>query len=509
MYILLTNKLHLCIYFKVQFIKMNLKLTFFFFLFYSLTTASAQNLSVAEAQKDILYFRKKMKDWHPGIGYYQSEEVYEKTLDSIAASITKPIHYLAFYRTLLPIQNAVQDGHFGIYHHKKFNLKKQKLLPFYPKKVDDRFFIWTDVTADSSLQRGTEILKINGQEIGTVFNLLTSKYRIGNDGPENYGANQQVQNNFPLFYAYWFGSKDTVLLTYKLNDTSQVMERKFPCHIPAIQRQILASRKTTKPNFYPNLSLRMVDSIPKTAILYVNSFSGIGKYDMFGIRFRKRTKKAFRMAKENGIENLIVDFRNNGGGAVSNCENLLRYLLKERFELMGSGVMKKKAARPYNGGFGIPTIPFLLSHRYDENGKVWRNKKHKRPRKKPKKTYHFDQNVYFLTNGGSFSGGAATPSLAHSRGIGTIVGEPTGGAYLGCFGGKYKYITLPNSKIRVRIPLKKINYSVENSKNIGVTLKPDYLIERTIDDVKNSNDVALKFVFELIEKANCEIINIK
>jgi hypothetical protein len=471
---------------------------FFFFLY--ITSVFSQNLSVAEAQKDIQYLRKKMKDWHPGIGYYQSEEVYEKTLDSIAASITKPIHYLAFYRSLLPIQNAVQDGHFGIYHHKKFNVKKQKLLPFYPKKVDDRFFVWTDVTADSSLQRGTEILKINGQEIGAVFNLLTSKYRFGNDGPENYGANQQVQNNFPLFYAYWFGSKDTVLLTYKLNDTSQVLEKKFPCYNSSIQSQILATR-SKKQKYRPNLTLEIIDSIPKTAILYVYSFSKMGKKGFGSRGFRKRTKAAFRKAEEAGIENLIIDFRNNGGGAVVSCENLLQYLLKEPFQFGQETTMKKRAMWPYSRGlFGLLRIDFLVHHRYDKTNKVWHNRKHKKNRRSPKKEFHFDKNVYFLTNGASFSGGSSAPSLAHSRGIGTIVGEPTGGGYWGCFGGRYKFITLPNSKIMARIPLKMMECSVDKSKNIGVALKPDFLVERTVDDVRNSRDVALKFVYELIKK---------
>jgi hypothetical protein len=461
---------------------------------------NAQTLSIIEAQQDLQYFRKKMNAWHPGIGYFQSSEVFDKKLDSIAANITQPIDYQQFYQNLLPIHKAVQDGHFGIYHTKKRKSKNLKLLPFFPKKADERFYVWIDITPDTLLPKGTEILQINGQSFGDVFNLLTSKFRIGNDGPENFGAEQQVQNNFTLFYSNWFGSRDSVELTYKLTDTSQIKTRKFACEIAEKQSKILSTRKTPKQRFHPNLSLEIVDSIPKTAVFYVSSFSGIGKFDIFGHRFRKKTKRAFRTVQERGIENLIIDFRNNGGGAVSNCEALLRYLLKERFDLVGGGTMKKGAMRPYNGLFGLPSISFLLMHRYDRKNKIWHNRKHKRPHQKPRKSYHFDKKAYFLTNGGSFSGGAATPSLARTHGVGIFVGEPTGGAFWGCFGGKYKYIRLPNSKIQVRIPLKKLDYAVEIAKNKGIVFKPDYLVTRNAADIRASRDAAMEFVFGLIKR---------
>jgi hypothetical protein len=470
-----------------------------FFLFISATFA--QNLSVAEAREDLQYFRKKMEAWCPSIGYYQPAQRFEKSLDSLVQNIIQPIDYQQFYQKILPIHNTLQDGHFGIYHKKKRSIKTLKLLPFYPKKADGKFWVWMDITPNASLPRGTELIRLNGQPFGELFDFLCTKFRIGNDGPEDYGATQQVQNNFVLFYSNWFGSQDSVELTYKLTDTSQVMTRKFACELDATLGNIMRTRKKSPQKSYPNMSLEIVDSLPKTAVLNVSSFSGIGKYDVFGIRFRKRAKKAFRIAQERGIENLIIDLRNNGGGAVSNCESLLRYLLKERFELVGAGTMKKRAIWPYSGGlFGLPSIWFFTAHRYDKNNKVWHNRKHKKPIKKPIKTYHYDKKVYFLTNGGCFSGGAATPALARSHGVGTFVGEPTGGAYLGCFGGRYKYIKLPNSKILVRIPLKQLDYAVDIAKSNGVVFKPDFLVARSGNDIKMSRDAVMEYVFGLIKQ---------
>jgi Peptidase family S41 len=467
-----------------------LLLPFLLFVF----SLNAQNLSVKEAQEDLQYFRKKMDAFCPSIGHYQPKEVYEKAIDSIESSITQPIHYLSFYRKLLPIKNTLQDGHFNIKHHKKFNTNKLNLLPFYPKKVEDRFFVWWDYTVDTLLPKGTEILKINGQEISPIFTLLCSKYRSSIDGPENFGVNQVVQNGFPYYYALWYGSRDSVVLTYKMNDTSQIINRKFACHNAYAQRRIYDSRPKSKDKYHPNLSLEIIDSIPKTAIFYVHSFK-MGKRS-----FREKTKLAFQTAKEKGIENLIIELRNNSGGYVSNCKTMLQYLIKEDFELMANGTIKKRGMWRYSRGlFRIPKVSFFRYNYYDKKNKIWSNRKHKTPQIKPKKTNHYDKNVYFLTNGGTFSAGVALPAIARSHNIGIIVGEPTGGAYLGCFAGKFKVITLPNSKIRVSIPLQKVEYDVLPSKNIGVTLKPTYLVERTIEDVRNNRDVAKAFVFSLIK----------
>jgi Peptidase family S41 len=470
-------------------------------LFFVNSCIFGQKLTVAEAQEDILFFRKKMAAWYPGIGYYQPREKYEKTLDSIAISITQPIDYQDFYQKLAPIRGVLQDGHFGINHRKNMPAKTGKYVPFFIRKAEEKYFISHDLTVDSSLRRGTEILKINGQSVAEIHQFLTKKYRDGNDGPTDIGAAARIQLSFAGYFADWFGQPDSIEMSFKTTDSSEVLNRKIACETLAARDNIFIKRYGKESKARPHLSFIVVDSIPNTAILTISTFSKTRKRDVLNLEFQRKIKKAFAEAEEKGIENLVIDLRNNGGGAVINCSRLLRYLIPKRFDVFNNGHLKRRAIWPYSwkvGPFGF--LFFFTEHRRDRENGGWRDRKHKKAGEKPRKKHHFDKNVYFLINGVSYSAAVSVPSIARSHDIGTFVGEATGGAYWGDFAARFQNIKLPNSKIRVRIPLKKIDHAVDLSKNKTILVEPDFPVERKIADVMAARDFMTPFVLDLIKK---------
>ena len=54
---------------------------------------------------------------------------------------------------------------------------------------------------------------------------------------------------------------------------------------------------------------------------------------------------------------------------------------------------------------------------------------------------------------GSFSATANLVAKLKSKERGAIIGEATGGGYFMDYGGFFQYVTLPNTKLRFRIPL--------------------------------------------------------
>jgi hypothetical protein len=469
-------------------------------LFFVIPPIFAQKLTVAEAQEDIRFFRKKMAAWYPGIGYYQPAEKYEKTLDSMAASITQSIDYQDFYRKFAPVRAVLQDGHFGINHRKNMPPKTGKYVPFFIRKAEGKYIVSHDLTADSSLRRGTEILKINGQPMAEIHQFLSKKYRDGDDGATDNGSLARVQLAFAGYFADWFGNPDSVEMTFKTTNSSIVVTRKMACETFADRDQFFEKRYGKESKARHNLSFIIVDSIPRTAILTISTFSKTGKRDFFNLGFQRKIKKAFSEADEKGIENLVIDLRNNGGGAVVNCSRLLRYLIHEPFNVFGGGHLKRRAIWPYSwkvGPFGF--LFFFTEHRRDREKGGWIDRKHKKMSNKPRKKHHFDKNVYFLINSISYSAAVSVPSIARSHGIGTFVGEPTGGAYWGDFAARFQNIKLPNSKIRVRIPLKKLDHAVDFSKNKTLLVEPDFPVERKIADVLAGRDFMTPFVLNLIK----------
>jgi C-terminal processing protease CtpA/Prc len=223
-------------------------------------------------------------------------------------------------------------------------------------------------------------------------------------------------------------------------------------------------------------------------------------FDPFQWSFKTRLKKAFRQIKATGVENLVVDLQDNGGGAVINSARLLQFWMPKPFTIMQSEHIKPAARAELISRWNpISALDFSLHYRRDgEGGFVSRAAVSRRYR--PFRRLAFRGSLYLLMNGSSFS--AATSVLAKTldAGQGTFVGEASGGAYWGDFAGQFKYVTLPHSRIQVRIPLKKLIHAVAESHANGFTIEPDFKVHRTHDDLMTNQNAALRETMMLIRR---------
>jgi len=62
------------------------------------------------------------------------------------------------------------------------------------------------------------------------------------------------------------------------------------------------------------------------------------------------------------------------------------------------------------------------------------------------------------------------------------------------------WVTLPNSKVRVKIPLVRHFLPVEPVIPLGRGVIPDYKVEQSITDLKNGVDTQMEFVFTLLKE---------
>lgn len=105
--------------------------------------------------------------------------------------------------------------------------------------------------------------------------------------------------------------------------------------------------------------------------------------------------------------------------------------------------------------------------------------------------------VLFLINGKSFSTTAEFCSIAKSNKRGKFIGEETGGGYYGNTSGERTTIVLPNSKIKINIPLDKYVMAVQKAKYKDRGIIPEYIIIPTIGDVIQNKDVQLNAALKL------------
>ncbi len=87
---------------------------------------------------------------------------------------------------------------------------------------------------------------------------------------------------------------------------------------------------------------------------------------------------------------------------------------------------------------------------------------------------HFRRAGMVLIDGGTFSTAAEFCSVLRSLGRATFVGEETGGAYEGNTSGSFAILTLPNTGIRILIPLIRYELAVEPARQRGRGVLPDH-----------------------------------
>ncbi len=462
-------------------------------------TASGQVLTDAQTRTDLTFLKRKLDLLHPGMGYYTPQARMEQLYDSLYNGLTGPMDYLTFFRHVSPLVAAIKDGHTNLSHRKNYIGKQTHFLPFYIRPVDGQYFISHNVSADTSLVRGTELLTINGRTVGDLHQELMSIDHSGSDGDNLTGRRQWSLVQFADYYAAWYGSSNTVTITYRLGGDTLVQKTCLPCPTLGAFRQTIRRRYGVELNQPANLSVNIVDTLTRTAVLRVASFMGLKKKDPFQWAFNKKLKLAFKHIRQQNVQNLIVDMQGNGGGVVLNSGRLLRYWMPKPFRIMEQEAMKKAArAELINRWNPLSALNFSLQYKTDKAGGFSNRLSHKRFQ--PRRKDAFTGNLYFLMNGASFSATTTVLAKTLDAGLGTFIGEASGSAYWGDFAGHFKTVTLPYSKLQVRIPLKKMTHAVVADRANGFTVEPDFAITRSYDDLMTNRDYVLAYAIRLIRE---------
>jgi C-terminal processing protease CtpA/Prc len=116
---------------------------------------------------------------------------------------------------------------------------------------------------------------------------------------------------------------------------------------------------------------------------------------------------------------------------------------------------------------------------------------------KPLKKNHFNGNVYVIIGGPTFSASSLFCNTIQGQQNVTLVGEETGGGHYGNSGLLIPHVTLPNTGIRVRIPLFRV-VQYNHGPKTGRGVMPDVYVPPTAYAVRRGIDLKMQKVNELI-----------
>ena len=219
--------------------------------------------------------------------------------------------------------------------------------------------------------------------------------------------------------------------------------------------------------------------------------------------YKQYLADTFEQLKDDRIENLIIDIRNNNGGADEMKDELLTYFdidsIKENSrEGRTRYTSFPESLKPFIRTWGNPWYFELEPEKTDGRYFVFK-KGATINRKNDRKENAFKGNVTWLI-------GPANASLAYYLAkdvrkykIGKLVGEETGGNVRGINGGQIIFLKLPNSEIELDFPVMG-DFTIATKPNNGVL--PDEVVEQTIEDIAEGKDTVLEWAIKdlLIDK---------
>ena len=484
-----------------------------FFLFIILLSGCAvsnNNYSPAkkypkqELQEDYILLKNILEAKHPSLYWYTSKDSMDMFFDKYNRAIEDSMTEQQFgWKVIAPLTDKIHCGHTSFGMSRAYNRwGSNRRLPSFPLFLrcwNDTMVITSNLNRkDSVLKRGVLITSVNGMR-NTELRQVLFQYMTedGNADNMNYA---RISSNFPYYHRNIFGLSKLYTVQY-LDSLGKEHTIKIPLFEPAKDsskrvrpaQPVKSTTPETKQQRLRNIRSLTIDSANNTAIILLNTFSNGG--------LRKFFRQSFRFIKNAGIDNVVLDLRSNGGGRINLSTLLTRYVTRAPFKVADTAFAVAKSLAPYSryikGNF-INNLGLLFLTKRKADGLYhfghWERKLYK-----PKKNNHFSGDLYVLTTGSTFSASSLFCNAVKGQPGIKLVGEETGGGWHGNNGILIPDITLPNTHLRVRLPLfRLVQYKHVPKDGHGVI--PDIYIGPNYEALVKGFDKKMQVVMEMIRR---------
>ncbi|UCG87366.1 MAG: hypothetical protein JSW71_02135 [Gemmatimonadota bacterium] len=452
-----------------------------------------------QLREDLAVLRSSLEEGHGGFYRYSSKAEMDLVFERAAQAISEPMTELEFYRLLAPIIASVNDGHTGLMGSRELENymgRQLVLLPFKLTFVGDRPYLHRNYSDRTDLVMGGELLGINGSAVDEIVPAVLAA--MPSDGRVETSKYRRLESTstFGDIYSRLFGITSHFELTYRSPDdgsvqsiaveglTAQELTRTFESRYAEVARAVQSQRP---------VEFTFNDGIP---VLTVRTF-GARTISNAGIDYPAFLQRTFEELADRGAQSLIIDVRNNGGGSDEYGKLLAAYLIDDTFDYYRHLEVNRDSfaflEHTNMSNSDLPRDRFRANERgrYDFIG---------HPNLGPQQPLapNFGGDVYILINGGSFSATGEFTSVVHHHQRATFVGEECGAGYYGNTSGMMVMLELPNSGLRVRVPLVRYTMAVSGYEPLDRGLIPEHQVEPTIEDILADRDTVLEYALELI-----------
>jgi len=437
----------------------------------------------AELQQDFRLLRGALEEAHPGLHLYISARELDRAFEDAQAALTRPMTAREFHSLVAPVVTLIRDGHTGVEmsadHDAWSDSQPVAFLPFSLWLEGDVLYVVRNGSNDPSIQPGDRLLEVNGVPVEKL--IATARGLVSTDGFNETG--QDFHLNFGALKraaAENFDIQPPFTVTFQRADG-----RRFATTVVKSQ--------TPPPGMGPPPA-RPVHSFEVleggVGLLTINGFS----YD------DELHLPMFKQLAERNVQHLILDLRGNSGGNGALAVELMRFLVDKPFRLVGDSWAKlRHPERPsFARHLDRRTTRQLLENNRFRSGEFGRYRFDNGALgvKQPRDRYVYRGALYVLTSGRTFSSASLfVASLKAQRKV-IVIGQETGGAEAGFCAGINQKVTLPNTGLRLKLPLFRM-MSASTAPDQGRGVMPDHKILRHWQDQLSGKDLELARALDL------------
>jgi hypothetical protein len=413
-------------------------------------TAVGAEISAEGAREDLELAISAVEAALPNIHWRQTPRQWATAKAAARGRVASVTDGESLWRILRPLVGQIGEGHLGVQLSDAMS-QRYRDAPRFPLDL-----LWTEQgafvlagygAAAADIPKGARLISVDG--VGQAELLREMVAVTPHDGVIRTGAMRDISGR-------GFAS-----ILFRLRGAQARFHVVLDGPAGRIERDLAAVTRLARPaegdDPSPLPTLEWLDD--HTAYLNVPTFSNT-RLRAAGATFPEAIHAVFAQLEQRGAQDLILDLRENGGGSEPNESILFSYLVEKP--------LRKYAAVEARGRH--ITVTSLSGKRFETDVFDDEDKDQQRPIRDGRWTRRntpphglmsrwtaftpiFRGRLVVLAGGDTFSGGAELASmLSHTRRA-VFVGEEVGGADDGNTSGYRWTIELPNSGMKLTIPL--------------------------------------------------------